>query len=66
MLFRVKEQWGNAMTSEDSETGEEEYETLCRHGGEPGDCFRPRRCGHTCDEHDYRRSGACGVEGCDC
>jgi hypothetical protein len=51
---------------EDDGTGEDLCDARCRHGGARGDCFKLCRCGHTCDEHDYRRPGACGAEDCDC
>jgi hypothetical protein len=50
----------------DEQAEEECRLSLCRHGTEPGDCFRLCKCGHTSDEHDYRRPGACGAEDCDC
>jgi len=40
--------------------------SLCRHGNKPGECFKRCVCGHTCDEHDYRRPGACLQEPCPC
>jgi hypothetical protein len=36
-----------------------------RHGGEPGAHFQLCRCGHTCDEHDSRKPGACLADDCD-
>jgi hypothetical protein len=50
----------------DEQAEEECRLSQCRHGTEPGDCLRLCVCGHTCDEHDHRRPGACLEEFCNC
>jgi hypothetical protein len=54
------------MSSEDDAIAQEIALSLCCQGTEPGDCLRLCVCGHTSDDHDHRRPGACLEDGCDC